>query len=82
MHLKSRLELTHFRNVADENNPKYVCGRPLGLAFDTISDKMIVMDSSNGVFELNLKNGEKTRLVSDTDVIGSSVRQKLSNRIP
>ena len=57
------------------------CGRPVGMAFDTQSDNLIVLDSSQGVFELNLKTGQKTQLVSDKDVIGSQVRQIESIRV-
>lgn len=60
--------------ILDQNDPKYVCGRPLGLAFDTIGDNLIVMDSSNGVFELSLLDGKKKQLVSGSIDIGSSVR--------
>lgn len=60
--------------ILDQNDPKYVCGRPLGLAFDTIGDNLIVMDSSNGVFELSLLDGKKKQLVSGSTDIGSSVR--------
>ena len=58
---------------ADEGSPEYVCGRPLGLAFDTKTENLIVMDTSTGIFELNLKTGQKKQLVSDKDVIGSQV---------
>lgn len=61
--------------ILDENDPKYICGRPLGLAFDTIGDNLIVMDTTAGVFELSLKNGQKKQLVSETDVIGVDVRK-------
>lgn len=36
---------------------------------------MIVMDTSSGIFEFNVKTGVRKLLVSDTDVIGTSVRQ-------
>lgn len=67
--------------ILDESDPKYICGRPLGLAFDTIGDNLIVMDTSSGIFELNLKDGKKKQLVKSTDVIGSSVRFNLVFRI-
>ena len=57
------------------------CGRPVGMALDTQSDNLIVLDSSQGVFELNLKTGQKTQLVSDKDVIGSQVRRIDSIRV-
>lgn len=55
-------------------DPRFVCGRPLGIAFDTISDNLIVVDSSSGVFELDLKTGGKKLLVSESIVIESTVR--------
>jgi hypothetical protein len=58
----------------DEGNPKYVCGRPLGMSFDVNPDNLIVMDSTNGIFELNIKSGEKRHLVSEKAEITSSVR--------
>ena len=51
------------------------------MALDTQSDNLIVLDSSQGVFELNLKTGQKTQLVSDKDVIGSQVRRIDSIRV-
>lgn len=53
---------------------KAPCGRPLGLAFDTIGDNLIVMHSHHGVFEVDLKSGSKKQLVSEADVIGKAVR--------
>lgn len=55
----------------EENVP---CGRPLGMAFDTIGDNIIVMHSYQGVFEVNLKSGKKKLLVSENNVIGVDVR--------
>lgn len=44
------------------------------MSFDTISENIIVLDTTDGVFELNIKNGEKKQFVSDKTVIGSTVR--------
>lgn len=57
-----------------DNDMKAPCGRPLGLAFDTISDKLIVMHSSDGIFEVDLKSGSKKQLLSADTVIGDEVR--------
>lgn len=54
-----------------ENAP---CGRPLGMAFDTISDSLIVMQSYEGIFQVDLKTGKKNQLVSRDDVVGDEVR--------
>ena len=52
----------------------------MSLAFDTISDNLIVVDTASGIFELNLKTGEKKQFVSEKTVIGISVR-KLSTLV-
>lgn len=64
------LELT-LDNFPDENS---VCGRPLGMAFDTISENLIVTDTANGIFELNVENGKKKQIVSSKVELGSEVR--------
>lgn len=42
------------------------CGRPLGIAFDTISDDLIVADAYYGIWSVNEKTGDKKQLVSPT----------------
>jgi len=64
--------LGKFGKLCYEGNPRFVCGRPLGMSFDTISENIIVLDTTDGVFELNIKNGEKKQFVSDKTVIGST----------
>lgn len=54
----------------NENVP---CGRPLGMAFDTIGNNLIVMHSLQGVFTVDVTTGEKTQLVSEKDVMGDDV---------
>lgn len=44
------------------------------MALDTIADNLIVMHSSDGIFKVDLKSGEKIQLVSESDVIGIDVR--------
>ena len=44
------------------------------MSFDINPDNLIVMDSSDGIFELNMKTGEKVHLVSEKAEIGTSVR--------
>lgn len=53
---------------------KAPCGRPLGMAFDTLGDNLIVIHSYDGVYEVDLKNGNKKLLVSRKDIIGKEVR--------
>lgn len=65
-------------DVYDSDNSNYndaPCGRPLGMAFDTIGDNLIVMHSYLGVFEVDLKTGGKKQLVSEENVIGVEVSQ-------
>lgn len=57
------------------SDDKYVpCGRPLGLAFDTLGDFLIVMHSSQGIFEVDLKTGKKNNLIDADTVIGVKVK--------
>lgn len=52
-----------------------LCGRPLGLAWDTIKeDNLIVMDSSTGIFELNVKTKKLKLIVLTNQVVGNEVR--------
>jgi adipocyte plasma membrane-associated protein len=51
------------------------CGRPLGMAFDTISDSLIVMHSFEGIFQIDLKTGKKKQLVSEKEIVGDDVRR-------
>ncbi|CRL06686.1 CLUMA_CG019603, isoform A [Clunio marinus] len=53
------------------NDDKAPCGRPLGMAFDTIGNNLIVMHTYQGIFEVDLINGNKKLLVSSKDIIGS-----------
>lgn len=47
-----------------EGSSKLRSGRPLGLSFDVDGENLIVMDSSNGIFELNPSTSVKKLLVS------------------
>lgn len=47
------------------------------MAFDTITENLIVMDTSTGIFEFNPKTGVKNLLVSAETIIGFSVSTKL-----
>lgn len=41
-----------------------VCGRPLGLAFDTITDGLVVADAYYGIHLVDVSTGKVTNLVS------------------
>ena len=66
------------RLLVDEKNSEFVCGRPLGLSFDKVGGNLIIIDTSSGFFELNLKSLEKEELVSAEVVIGDRVREKVA----
>lgn len=74
-----RIDGEHITFVAKFGKPcKYpeeesICGRPLGLAFDTISDNLLVVDAYYGLWEVNLKDGSKKQLVSPDMPIGINV---------
>jgi hypothetical protein len=46
----------------------------VGMAFDTLKNALIVAHSLHGIYEVDLSNGEQKQLVSNDDIIGSSVR--------
>lgn len=51
-----------------------ICGRPLGMAFDTITaDTLIVADAYYGLWELNVKTGAKKQLLSPQKEYGIKV---------
>lgn len=66
----------HITHVAKFGKPcnaaqsEDVCGRPLGLAFDTITDGLIATDAYHGVYHVDLKSGKTTTLVSAIDQDG------------
>lgn len=59
----------------DEKTPHLICSRPLGMAFDVNPEILIVVDTSSGIYELNIKTGKTRQLVSEKAVFGSSVRK-------
>lgn len=52
---------------------EHICGRPLGLAFDTIGDNLIVADAYYGIYEVNLKTAATNQLISTDNEIGGLV---------
>lgn len=52
---------------------EHICGRPLGMAFDTQGNNLIVADAYFGLWEVNLDTSEKKQLVSPNQVIGVKV---------
>lgn len=73
----------HITHVAKFGKPcestaeEDVCGRPLGLAFDTQGYNLIVADAYYGIWLVDLSNGDKFQLVSrDTILPGKGVNRK------
>lgn len=52
------------------------CGRPLGLAFDTIGNNLIVADAYFGIWEVELTQGKKKQLISPHQVFDGKVQRK------
>lgn len=77
-----RINGAHITHVAKFGRPcesfaeEDVCGRPLGLAFDTQGNNLIVADAYYGIWEVNLANGDKKRLVSRDLVLDGDVKRK------
>jgi hypothetical protein len=80
-----RIDDKHITFIAKFGKPceypveESICGRPLGMAFDTTNpDQLIVADAYYGIWELNVKNGQKKQLVSQTKDIGVDVRGSMT----
>lgn len=50
-----------------------ICGRPLGLAFDTIGNNLIVADAYYGIWSVDLATGKKTNLVAPNEELDGTV---------
>lgn len=74
--LVNRMRYNEMHNFLVPGFPQFVCGRPLGLSFDTISNSLIVVDTYYGIFSLNLDNGSQRHLVTEKTLIGTHVRNK------
>ncbi|XP_017041748.1 LOW QUALITY PROTEIN: adipocyte plasma membrane-associated protein [Drosophila ficusphila] len=52
------------------------CGRPLGLAFDTQGNNLLIADAYYGLWQVNLENHKKTLLVSPAqELAGKSINR-------
>lgn len=78
-----RINGAHITHVAKFGRPcesfveEEVCGRPLGLAFDTQGNNLIVADAYYGIWEVDLVSGDKKQLVSrDLVLDGKTVNRK------
>ncbi|XP_055587395.1 adipocyte plasma membrane-associated protein Hemomucin-like [Uranotaenia lowii] len=72
--------ITHVAKVGRACESIYepeICGRPLGIAFDTQGDNLIVADAYYGIWSVSLVNGDKIQLVSPDLVLdGKGVNRK------
>lgn len=79
----------HITHVAKFGKPceglteESICGRPLGMAFDTIGNNLIVADAYYGIWSVDLGNGRKTQLVSPKEELDGKIRRpaKIFNSI-
>ncbi|XP_065079214.1 adipocyte plasma membrane-associated protein Hemomucin [Ochlerotatus camptorhynchus] len=78
-----RITGQHITHVAKFGKPcetsveEEICGRPLGLAFDTQGNNLIVADAYYGIWLVDLINGDKIQLVSrDVVLDGKGVNRK------
>lgn len=73
-------EVTKFgaecRGTFDERE----CGRPLGMAFDTQGNNLIVAEPYSGLWQVQIKTGERKQLVSLDEVLDGVVPRRA--RIP
>jgi adipocyte plasma membrane-associated protein len=74
-----RIDGDHVTFIAKFGKPceypveEHICGRPLGLAFDTQGDNLIVADTYYGLWEVDLKTNQKKQLVKPETNIGINV---------
>ncbi|XP_055523310.1 adipocyte plasma membrane-associated protein Hemomucin-like [Wyeomyia smithii] len=53
------------------------CGRPLGMAFDTQGNNLIVVEAYTGIWQVQIKTGERKQLISlDRVIEGGKVSRK------
>lgn len=65
--------IAKFGKACDYPVEESICGRPLGMAFDSLNpDQLIVADAYYGIWELNVKSGQKKQLVSPTQEFGTN----------
>lgn len=71
----------HITHVAKFGKPcegfaeEKICGRPLGMAFDTLGNNLIVSDAYYGIWLVDLNNGKKTLLISPNEELDGIIRR-------
>lgn len=75
-----RIDGDHITFIAKFGKPcdypveESICGRPLGMAFDTLNpDQLIVADAYYGIWELNVKTFEQKQIVKPSTELGKNV---------
>ncbi|XP_004533668.1 adipocyte plasma membrane-associated protein [Ceratitis capitata] len=69
--------ITKFGQPCEEIFEESRCGRPLGLAFDTQGNNLIVSDAYYGIWQVDLNSNEKKLLVSpNQELPGKDVQRK------
>lgn len=63
----------HVMNKTEGVSEDEICGRPLGMAFDTIGNNLIVADAYYGIWSVDLNSGKKTQLVSPNEELDGKV---------
>lgn len=53
-----------------------ICGRPLGLAFDTLGNNLIVSDAYYGIWQIDLNNLKKSLLIAPNEELDGKVSKK------
>jgi len=77
-----RIDGDHITFIAKFGKPcdypveESICGRPLGMAFDTLNpDQLIVADAYYGIWELNVKTFEQKQIVKPSTELGKNVSE-------
>lgn len=69
------------KNLLDAGDKVPYCGRPLGLAFDTKGNNLIVMDSATGIFELNIDTNKlKIVVLAGAESFGEPVNIQILSK--
>lgn len=76
-----KITADHITHVAKFGQPceaiyeESKCGRPLGLAFDTIGNNLIVSDAYYGIWQVDITNGKKKLLISPYQTFDGKIKR-------
>lgn len=68
-----RIFLLFFVQQTEGFAEEKICGRPLGMAFDTQGNNLIVADAYYGIWSVDLNNGKKSLLVAPNEEFDGKV---------